>query len=238
MKMELLSANYADALGAAVIAGSTEVASAQATKLGKQAQTLGLGMPDLVSIHEHALVQLMSVVCDEDTDVRVGARATVFFSAMMQSHENAPIPGLMWRTGILTLRRVLRQRTLELAGTDRKLRTSIAKRKRADASLEASRAKSARLLEASQVLEGELKEITQKLLITQEVQRKKMSAKLHDEIAMALLGIYVRLLVLQREVANKHSGLTREIATIGRLVDQVDRTIKKFNQEFGIQDDI
>lgn len=34
----------------------------------------------------------------------------------------------------------------------------------------------------------------------------------------------VRLQLLQKEVASKHSSLTREVVTIGRLFDQVDRT--------------
>ena len=62
-----------------------------------------------------------------------------------------------------------------------------------------------------------------------------MSAKVHEEIAVTLLAIHVRLLTLKKEASVNQASLTQEIATASRLVDESVETINHFNREFGVQ---
>lgn len=234
-QVKRLGVRYFGALHAAVAAGSTEEAAERAEELGEQAAVLGLGTLEMAKIHEEALAELKSGEGDEQADQRLTARATVFFNAMMEPIERGHAAAMRAGTGILHVKRALEKRTAELADAGRKLKAGITKRKAADGFLKASRVKSARLLRQSRMLEGELKAVTQKLLDTHETQRKTMSSRLHEEIAVTLLAIHVRLLALKKEASVNQASLTQEIAVARRLVEQSVKTINHFNREFGIQ---
>lgn len=234
-ELKRLGVRYSGALHAAVAAVSTEEAAVRAKELGEQAAVLGLGTLEMVKIHEEALAELVSGAGDEQANQRLMARAAVFFNAMMLPIEHGQAAALRAGTGILNVKRALKKRTAELADAGRKLKVGIAKRKKADGFLQASREKSARLLKQSRVLEGELKAVTQKLFDTDETQRKTMSSRMHQEIAVTLLAIHVRLLALKKEASVNQASLTQEIAITRRLVKQSVKAINHFNREFGIQ---
>jgi signal transduction histidine kinase len=80
--------------------------------------------------------------------------------------------------------------------------------------------------------------MTRQILAANELERKKMSLQLHDDIGQTLLGIHVRLLALKKEVATKYTGLNQEIATTQRLVETAVKTINQFAHEFGIPHEI
>lgn len=234
-QVKRLGVRYFGALHAAVAAGSTEEAAERAKELGEQAAVLGLGTQEMAKIHEEALAELVSGAGDEQADQRLRARAGVFFNAMVPPIERGHAAEMRAGTGILNLKLALKKRTAELAEAGRKLKTGIAMRKRADGFLRASREKSARQLKQSRVLEGELKAVTQKLFDTDETQRKTMSSRMHQEIAVTLLAIHVRLLALKREASVNQASLTQEIAIARRLVERSVKAINHFNREFGIQ---
>ena len=234
-QLKRLSVSYFSALHAAVVAGSTEEAAERAMELGTQAVALGLDTLDLARIHEEALAELLPKGGDADGEARLVARASVFFTAVLAPIEQSHAGAVGVETGITKVKSELKKRTVELAVAGRKLKAGVAKRKAADGSLKRSREKSAGLLKQSRELEGEMKAVTQKLLETQETQRKTMSAKLHEEIAVTLLAIHVRLLTLKKEASVNQASLTQEIVTASRLVDESVETINHFNREFGEQ---
>lgn len=233
--LKRLSVRYFSALHAAVIACSTENAAKRALELGSQAAALGLDTLDLARIHQEALAELLPGDGDAEGEARLVARAAVFFNVVLTPIERSHEGALGVETGILNVKLELKKRDGELAAAGRKLKVGIAKRKAADGFLKTSRKKSARILKQSRVLEGELKAVTQKLFETHETQRKSMSARLHEEIAVTLLAIHVRLLALKKEASTNQVSLTQEIATASRLVQQSVKTINHFNREFGAQ---
>lgn len=234
-QLKRLSVSYFSALHAAVMAGSTEEAAERALELGTQAVALGLDTLDLARIHEDALAELLPKGGDEEGETRLVARASVFFTAVLAPIEQSHAGAMGVETGITKVKSELKKRTVELAEAGRKLKVGVAKRKAADGFLKTSREKSAELLKQSRVLEAEMKAVTQKLFDTHETQRKTMSAKLHEEIAVTLLAIHVRLLTLKKEASVNQASLTQEIATASRLVDESVETINHFNREFGVQ---
>jgi hypothetical protein len=233
--LKRFSVRYFSALHAAVMAGSTEEAAERATELGYQAAALGLDTLDLARIHEEAVAELLPGEGDTEGEARLVTCAGVFFHSVLTPIEQSHAGVMGVESGIIKVKRELKKRALELAEAGRKLKAGVAKRKAADGFLKTSREKSARLLKQSRLLEGELKAVNQKLFDTHESQRKTMSVHLHEEIAVTLLAIHVRLLALKKEASVNQASLTQEIATASRLVKQSVKTINHFNREFGIQ---
>ncbi len=232
-----LAARYLAGLRAVVAPRASAEDQAAAWEVGEQAAALGLGTLDLAKIHEQALAELMPTSGTASGKLRLTARATVFFNAALGPLESRSLAARRASAGLRQVQRTLEQRTLALADASRDLKAGIAKRKAADASLKASGAESARLLKESRALEAALRAVTQKLYATHETERKKMSLRLHEEIAMTLLGIHVRLLALRKEASASQARLSSEIAMTRRLVNQSVKTINRFTREFGIQDE-
>jgi signal transduction histidine kinase len=232
-QLQRLKVRYFGALHAAVGEGCAETAAQRAAELGTQAAELGLCILDMASIHALALAELTTA--DGEAAALMKQRAAAFFAAMLPPIESGSAGARRLSSGLIRVKRALKVRTQQLATADRRLREGIASRKLADASLKRSQDRSALLLKGSAALENELKGITRQIFAIHENRRKKMSSRLHEEIAVTLLAIHVRLLTLKKEASVNQDRVTEEIATARRLVDQSIRTINHFNREFGIQ---
>lgn len=234
-QLQCLKVRYFGALHAAVGEGCAETAAQRAAELGTQAAELGLGILDMASIHALALAELTTADGEPAAEALAKQRAAAFFAAMLPPIESGSAGARRLSSGLIRVKRALKVRTQQLATADRRLREGIASRKLADASLKRSQDRSAQLLKGSAALENELKGITRQIFAIHENRRKKMSSRLHEEIAVTLLAIHVRLLTLKKEASVNQDRVTDEIATASRLVDQSVKTINHFNREFGIQ---
>jgi signal transduction histidine kinase len=126
------------------------------------------------------------------------------------------------------LKKTLRQRTVELAASQRLRKRGIA---RCDALEDALRKKAghdAKLLSESDDLRQCLRNLTRQTISAQEDERATISRKLHDGVAQVLLGIQVRLVALKKEAALNTAGLKKEIASTQRLVEKSARTLERF----------
>jgi signal transduction histidine kinase len=123
---------------------------------------------------------------------------------------------------------------MDLANSNRDLQQGITERMTAEAALESSEHVSSQLLNESRLLEQQLKDMTRQIMSVDEVERKKMSLQLHDDIGQTLLGIHMRLLTLKKQMVARHEELTQEIATTQKLVEAAVKTINQFAHEFGI----
>jgi len=90
-----------------------------------------------------------------------------------------------------------------------------------------------KLLRDSLRLQKGLRQLTHRMLATQEDERKKISIELQDEIAQTLLGINVRLLSLKQEARSNTKGLKNQIASTQRLVAKSAMSVRKVAREFG-----
>lgn len=205
-----------------------------AHELGRRAVALGLETLDLSKIHIHALVTL--TLQDGSADARddMTSRATLFFTEAITPIEETHLHAQEASADLDELNATLKQRTLDLADSQRELQQGITERKSAEAALKQSAAHSTQLLDDSRRLEAHLQDITREILTANEVERKKMSHQLQDEIAQALLGIHMQMLALKKDVAASNSDLAKEIAVTQRLVDESVKVITRLAREFGI----
>ena len=67
-------------------------------------------------------------------------------------------------------------------------------------------------------LQRQLRRLAHRVLAAQEDERLEISRELRDEIAQMLLGINVRLLLLNRAARSKAKGIKNQIASAQRLV--------------------
>ena len=199
--------------------------SAQA--LGREAVALRLETLELARIHESALMNMESSLGKNGLAKRAGKFFKEANSPIEKSHR------AMRKTTIhlSRLKEKLDHRTEELAATNRQLQRVVVRRKVMEVALEKNGSHYKNCIEESLQLQKRLRQLTYRVLATQEDERQKISRELHDEIAQTLLGINVRLLSLKQE-ARKHSkGLKSDIATTQRLVLHSVRSVRRVARE-------
>ena len=84
-----------------------------------------------------------------------------------------------------------------------------------------------RCLEESLQLQNRLRQLTHRVIATQEAERTNISRELQDEIAQTLLGINVRLLSLKQAAHYKTNGFRNEIASTRRLVAASAQSVRR-----------
>jgi signal transduction histidine kinase len=229
MKQKLirLSQQYATALGKHLKHGSS-ASLLPALGVGRRAIALGLETLELARIHEQALALL------ELPNIKNGfTRLAGFFF----TEANSPIEETH-RTGqsnvhLKRLKETLNQRTEELAVSNRQLQRCVARHKVMEDAAEKNGKNHNKCLEESLELQKHLRQLTHRVLATQEDDRKSISLKLQDEIAQTLLGINVRLLSLKQQARNNSKGFKNEIASTQRLVVKSAKSVRQAARELG-----
>ena len=125
----------------------------------------------------------------------------------------------------------LRQRTLDLAKSNKQLKKEIARRKIAEKSLRESERQSCEVLKKSQLLQEQFRLLSRRILQAQEDERKRISRELHDVVAQMLTGINVRLATLKKETSANTKDLSRKISHAQRLVLKSVDIVHKFARE-------
>jgi signal transduction histidine kinase len=199
--------------------------------LGSQALSAGMQTLDLARLHEQTLV----------TDILpgypVGKRNTlikqagIFFAVAITPIEKTHRTARQATTYLKKFIETLSRRTVELAASNLELNLEIAQRKAAEEALRKSEHHYSQLLEKSDRLQGQLRQLSRQILSAQEDERKKISRELHDVIAQTLTGINVRLSALKKEAAINTKGLNRNIARTQRLVEKSVNIVHEFARE-------
>ena len=199
-----------------------------ALRLGRHAVTLGIETLELARIHERALTTL------ELSKSKNGfiKRAEIFFTEAITPIVETHRAARQSKVQLNRLNETLGRRTVELAATNRQLQRGIVRRKSVEAALKKSGIHYTRLLKDSLQLQEGLRQLTHRVLMAQEDERKKISHELQDEIAQTLLGINVRLLTLKQEARSNTRGLKNEIASTQRLVIKSAKSVRRVAREF------
>jgi signal transduction histidine kinase len=229
MKQKLigLSRRYATVLGKHLKQGPR--ASMQpALSLGRRAVVLGLETLELARIHEQAVTGL-ELSKKKDGFIK---RAEIFFTEALTPIVETHRAARQSRSDLNRLNERLSRRTVELAATNRLLQRGIVRRKGVESALKKSGVRYSRLLKDSLHLQDGLRQLTHRVLASQEDERKKISRELQDEIAQTLLGINVRLVTLKQEARTNTKGLKNEIASTQRLVVKSAKSVRRAAREF------
>lgn len=228
MKQKLirLSQRYVTALRKHLKPGARASLRA-ALGLGRQAAALGLETLELARIHAHALVALQL----SGRKNKLTRRAEIFFAKANTLIEETHRAARQTQVRLNRLKAALGRRTAALAASNCQLQQGVVRRKvMADAAEQNGRHHQKSLAE-SLALQQRLRQLTHRAMAAQEVERKKISHELQDEIAQTLLGINVRLLTMKQAALGNTKGFKHEIASTQRLVVKSARSVRQFARE-------
>src|ERR1043166_3717127 len=199
--------------------------------LGLRAMTLGLETLDLAKIHEQALITLVLPSHAPDTREAMVRQAGAFFAEALVPIEKTHRTAREINTHLNDLYQALRQRSVDLASSNRQLKEEINQRKSVEESLRKSEQHYGQLLEQSRLMQEQLRLLSRQLLSAQEEERRKISRELHDVIAQTLTSINIRLATLKKEAALSTKGLDRSIARTQKLVEHSVNVVHRFARE-------
>jgi signal transduction histidine kinase len=191
--------------------------------LGREAVSLGLETLELARIHEQALAKLEL----PGTKNATLKRAENFFNAANSCMEETHSAARQSTVHLNRMKKTLDERTAELAARNRQLKRGGVRRKVAETALEHRKSRHKTCLKESLRLQKRLRQLTHRVMETQENERKSISHKLQDEIAQTLLGINVRLLSLKQAARNNGQGFKNEIASTQRLVAKSAQSVRR-----------
>jgi signal transduction histidine kinase len=199
--------------------------------LGSQALAAGLQTLDLAKLHEQTLVTELLPRCPARKRHALIKEAGIFFAVAITPIEKTHRSAREATAHLKKFIETLSQRTVELAASNLELALEITQRKAAEEALKKSERHYSVLLERSDRLQEQLRQLSRQILSAQEDERKKISRELHDVIAQTLTGINVRLAALKKEAALNTKGLDRNIARTQRLVEKSVNIVHQFARE-------
>ena len=112
-----------------------------------------------------------------------------------------------------------------------KITRDMTERKAAEEALRQSEEHHRRLFHEAQIMEQNLRNLSNQILHVQEEERKRMSRELHDEVGQALTAINVNLAVLNGEAGALGAGFKQRLADTQRLVSGTAETVHRFARE-------
>jgi len=199
--------------------------------MGQQALTAGLQTLDVAKLHEQILVTQVLPGQSAGKRTTLIKQAGAFFTEAITPIEKIHRSARESAVHLNQIVEMLSQRTVELAASNLELSMEIAQRKVVETALKKSERHYSQLLEQSEVMQEQLRQLSRQILLTQEEERREISRELHDVIAQTLTGINVRLAALKKEAAVNTKGLDRNIARTQRLVEHSVDIVHQFARE-------
>ena len=199
--------------------------------MGRQALTAGLQTLDVAKLHEQILVTKVLPSIPAAKRVKLIKQAGAFFTEAITPIEKIHHTAHEAALHLNKIVEMLSQRTVELAASNLELKQEIVQRKAVEVALKKSEHHYGELLEQSDRLQNQLRNLSRQTLLAQEEERREISRELHDVIAQTLTGINVRLAALAKEAAVNTKGLDRNIARTQRLVEKSVDTVHQFARE-------
>ena len=199
--------------------------------MGQQALDVGLNTLDIAKLHEQVLITHVLPGRPADRRTRIIKRAGTFFTEAITPIEKIHRSAREAALHLNKIVELLSQRTVELAASNLELKQEIVQRKAVEAALKKSEHHYSVLLEQSDRLQEQLRQLSRQILLAQEEERREISRELHDVIAQTLTGINVRLSALAKEAATNTKGLDRNIASTQRLVEKSVDIVHRFARE-------
>src|SRR4030095_873988 len=136
--------------------------------LGSQALFAGLQTMELLKLHEQTLVTEVLPGCPTEKRAALIKQAGIFFTEAITPIEKIYHGTREAAVDLNQVVEMLSQRTVELAASNQELEQEIAQRKAAEAALKESERHYSQLLEQSDRLQDQLRQLSRQILLTQE----------------------------------------------------------------------
>ena len=203
----------------------------QAYELGRVAIARGLGVLDMVRIHQQALEGAARTVGSRVELRSVTKAADAFFLEALSPFEATHRGFRETSTRLQQVNATLEKRNQDLSDMNRELGMEIRERKRTERALRDSEGNLRELFEEARRMEGNLRRLSNQVLHAQEAERGRISRELHDEVGQALTAISVTLASLMRNGAVPADMLRHKLNDAQRLVRETMQTVHNFAHE-------
>jgi signal transduction histidine kinase len=212
------------------LADEQEAVLEQAYELGRVAIARGLGVLDLVRVHQQALETLVwpALHGHQKLDLRA---AETFFLEVLSPFEAAHRG---FRETNIKLRQLIathEKRNVELARINRALGIEIREHRRTEKALRQSEEHFRDLFQKARRMEDNLRNLSNQILHAQEEERKHISRELHDEVGQALTAISVTLASLKTSGGGRARQVSRQLTDAQCLLQETMDTVHRFARE-------
>ena len=199
----------------------------QALALGRAAMDGGLGIPDLISFHHLALVEVLAADGQPAIPAQFGPALDSFLLEALSPFWAASCGP----NGGREQRPRTRVRPNEaLALRNAQLEEEIAEHRKVEAAMQESKDHYFQLYQNARAMEESLRELSAQVLSAQEEERKRISRELHDEIGQALTAINVTIAMLKRQVVSD-PAFQSNVADAEQLLERTMETVHCFARE-------
>ena len=124
------------------------------------------------------------------------------------------------------------QKRIQPSFTERRLlEREITRRQAAEAANRKTKEQYDKLFSESQIMHGQLRDLTHRVISAHEEERKEISRELHDDIVQGLIGINIDLSALNKEVPSKMPPMRAKIARIQQMVEDSVKSLHRFARE-------
>ena len=217
-----LEKRYAMALGK-FLAREHEALLEQAYELGRVAIARGLGVLDMVRVHQQSLSTLPPRAAGLLQESRTSKAAETFFLEALSPFEATHRGFRETNVKLQQLIAALEKRNLDLAVINRQLAGEIRERRRTERALRKSEEHFRELFNEARRMEENLRSLSNQVLHAQEEERKRISRELHDEVGQALTAVSVTLATLK-------NGRNVDLPIIGRKLADAQQLLQESMQ--------
>jgi len=224
-----LKGKYQQALRDYLRHGSEEYLQA-AYELGRFALNRGMGMLEMVRLHQEAMLALV-VLTDRKELVpqRIGSDQAFLLEALSTFEVAHRGFRQAWER-LQQLNETLEHRNRQLAAFNEKLEQEVAERGRAEDELRERTEHYLKLFEQARAMEENLRLLSNKVVTAQEEERKHISRELHDEIGQTLTAVNVSLALLKKHTRSDRTS-RQELASAQKLLMQSLENVHRFARE-------
>jgi two-component system sensor histidine kinase DegS len=212
----------------AYVARGGEAELQQAYELGRRALENGLGVLDLMRLHQEALTK-PGLPCTANGPKETKA-IDLFLMEALGPFEVAHRGFRETCERLRGLNAELEQRNGELASANERLKREVSERKQAEAALRESREHYIKLFNEARAMEENLRQLSNKVLTAQEEERKLVSRELHEEIGQVLTAANVAVALLRKHAANDQE-LRRKVDEAQQLLEECMEMVNRFARE-------